>query len=390
MKGKWHIAIPIGILALGLAACGQGTTAGRAAEDAEAVGAIQATLDDEENAPLFETEIFVEEMDGISPSAPELEADASGDAQTAFKHSDPEHPMLPRWFRRITERDREVDIHIEDGKAEASVSVRLQGDLFLDIDGDTIFGTKPIDSTARRSAKFERVRPRHWRLTAITPVEYSLTDPEAQTVYLRRIKATVGDEVRWEVDDPAAFYEFPTGLPIFAPDEEVVVTAVVENLDGNGLERPSVVYLHHDGRREPMFDDGLHGGDETAGDGVFTKTKRIGPRLGIHHAAVDALDAEVFADETTPNYNASAWGMPYLVTAAFAGQMHQSGIEGGCWIFTTQDGKSFRPRGGAPELYQDGLRATIYGYPRPLLTDCQVGPVLRVLRFEIHPGQGLN
>ncbi|MCI0528782.1 MAG: hypothetical protein L0Y56_15190, partial [Nitrospira sp.] len=290
---------------------------------------------------------------------------------------------LPRWYRKITDIHREVDIHIEDGLANVEVTVDLAGVLRLDINGDGLFGEKSIQSTAHRLAIFEKVRPRHWKLIKLSPLEFSLKDPAQQTVQIEEVAASVHGEVRWSVSDPTTLFEFPSGLPTFAPGEEVVVTAKIKNQDSEGAERPSVVYLHHDGRREPMFDDGTHG-DAVAGDGIFTKTKTVGPSLGFHHAAIDALDAEVFSDETTQNYNAAAWAIPYIVTRFYTGTMHHLGIEGGCWKFVTEDGESFEPRGGDPDLYQDGLKVTIFGFPRTgFASICQIGRVLRVIDFKM-------
>ncbi len=258
--------------------------------------------------------------------------------------------------------------------------------LRLDIDGDGSFGEKEFRVIARRRATFEREAPRHWRLTELSPVAFSLADPDRQTVRIERVAVSVGDQVRWEVSDPATRFAFPSGLPIFAPGEQVVVTARIANAGMDGLPRPSRVYLHYDHRRVKMSDDGHTGGDAAAGDGVFTHTVEIGDTPGFHHAAIDALDAEVFADELTQNYNAAGLGMPVLVAPSFTGTMHRLEIEGGCWQFVTDDGHKFEPVGGPADLYRDGQRAVITGVVRSdILSICQVGSILRVITARLLP-----
>jgi hypothetical protein len=385
MRSPWRLTLVFGILALIGTGCGQGTTADVATTDTTGeIGIIQSTMEDEEHATLFSSDVFAGDETGTNLLQGLSSEPSSNSSQDSSQSFEPDS-TLPRWYRKITDVHREVGIHIEDGLAQVEVTTNLAGVLRLDINGDGVFGEKAIQSTAHRFAAFKKLRPRHWRLIELSPLEFSLKDPSKQTIHIEEVTATVDGEVRWTANDPTTPFEFPSGLPIFAPGEEVIVTAKIKNQDFEETERPSVVYLHHDGRREPMIDDGTHG-DAIAGDGIFTKTKTVGASLGFHHAAVDALDAAVFADETTPNYNATAWAMPYIVTRSYTGTMHHLDIEGGCWRFVTEDGESFEPRGGDSDLYQDSLKVTILGFVRPgLATICQVGPVLQVVNFKLEP-----
>ena len=76
------------------------------------------------------------------------------------------------------------------------------------------------------------------------------------------------------------------------------------------LHRPGP---HISGRRtrDLMFDDGSTG-DLVAGDGIFSRLYTVGPCKGRHFAAVDVIDAATFMELEAP-YNATAWGMPYIV-----------------------------------------------------------------------------
>jgi hypothetical protein len=384
MKHPWKTTVFLGLLALAGTGCGQSASPDITDSTTDAVSAIEQTLDDEEHSPLFTTDVFVGDQVGNN-LIQGVSTDPSSSLQDPAQAPEIDPTLLPQWYREITDIHRDVDIHIENEISYVEVTADLAGLLHLDMDGDGNYGTKAIQSVAHRLATFKKIRPRHWRLIELSPIEFSLKDQNHQTVHIQQVTATVNGEVRWEVSDPETLFPFPSGLPLFSPGEEVVVTAKITNQNPDGTERESRVYLHHDRRREPMFDDGTHG-DEVAGDGIFTKTKTVGEALGLHRAAVDALDAEMFSDETTQNYNATGWTMPYIVTRSYTGTMHHLNIEGGCWKFVTEDGESFEPRGDPPDLYQDGLRVTLLGFPRPgLVTLCQVGPVMKVVNFKIQP-----
>ena len=381
----------IAILLFAASGCGESDLMGAASSGGNETLVIQQAVEDtedEESLQLFSTD-FLSGQGGLDLS---LKASSSISGLTHREGgSQPHH-----WYREITDRDHEFDIHIQDGLASVQVTTRLEGILHLNVDEDDLFGEKAFELIGKRFATFLKVphHPRdqhlplhqhgHWKLVEISPIEVSLADSENQTVQIEGITTVVDNQVRWEVSDPSTLFSIPSGLPIFSPGEEVVITARITNIGDGDAERPTFVYLHHDRHREAMFDDGETGGDEVAGDGIFTKTKTIGPRLGFHHAAIDALDAEVFEDETTDNYNGEIWGMPYLVTRSYTGTMHHVDVEGGCWKFVTDDGESFEPHGGSDELYEDGQRVTLQGFPREHRdTICQVGPVLRIVSGQV-------
>ncbi|NOZ69619.1 MAG: hypothetical protein GXP46_10360 [Deferribacteres bacterium] len=268
--------------------------------------------------PLFSTGV-VEDDTGES---------AGGAVTLPVNEDAVEDDSIPLWFRRVHVTSRDISVHIEGDTADVSVTTDIEGDFLIDTDGDFEFGRKEIRATAVRYATFQRdydFPGRHWRLSSISPVEINLQDEENRTISIKSVKAYVDGELRWEVYDydPATLFKVPSELPRFAPGEEVVVTADIENLNSDGSERGSYVYLHYTthehrrgmanhGSRRLMYDDGTHG-DETAGDGIFTGTYIIGDAMGYHHAAVDVLDKEMFSDETTQNYNSMAWAMPYVV-----------------------------------------------------------------------------
>ncbi|MEP7327058.1 MAG: hypothetical protein ABI836_13995 [Gemmatimonadota bacterium] len=67
------------------------------------------------------------------------------------------------------------------------------------------------------------------------------------------------------------------------------------------------------------------------------------------------------------------------------GTVRAVGIEGGCWRFDADDGRSFEiARAGAPAgLLQDGRKATLEVRARPdLMSTCMIGPIVEVVKVE--------
>lgn len=239
---------------------------------------------------------------------------------------------IPLWFRRVHKTSRDIQIHIEDGIANVAINTEIEGNFMIDIDYDHLFGEKAIQDIAVRYAVFEKnpidkISPsgKRWKLVSISPVQIQLQDEEKRTISILEVKAAVDSETRLLLNDATKMFAVPSELSHFSPEEEVVLTAKIENLNDDETEGDSLVYLHHSQRlrrpgmgnhkcrRHLLYDDGVNGGDEIAGDNIFTGTFIIPDITGYHRAAIDVLDAEMFEDETTQNYNSMAWAMPYIV-----------------------------------------------------------------------------
>lgn len=350
----------------------------------------QATI----TAAVEKSEFFGSDLtDDDSPDGAQYTADeavSDPTAEPAASASAGGTSCLPvAWGRGGIElKNRNIEISITGPVASVTVTHNISGILFVDTtdNGTKDPWTKPLEDTLTRRAEFLK-EPAGWRLSKISPVDVSLTDPEQQTVRIERVQASVHGEIVWEADSSSQLFGVPEGLPTFSPGTEVLVEAQVSNTKNTGCDTDSFVFLHHPGpmgrERDPMFDDGTHG-DQIVGDGIYSRTYTISPAFGRHFAAVDAISAETFADPDAP-YNSTGWGMPYLVALTLPGTMEHLNIEGGCWRFTADDGTSYQPAGGGSDLYQDGLRVTITGIPRPLATLCQVGPILEVLKYTVNP-----
>lgn len=264
---------------------------------------IQASVDDSQYKSLFESEAATEE-------------DVEDGLQKATEAASTTVPV--RWHREKTAVTRTVDVHLEAGRANAAMTLNYTGNFVLDLNGDTLFGVKPITAIGRRYADFavnnsEDLAIRRRSLVAISPAEFSLGDSTQQTIQIREVKAVVGGAVRMQITDPSVKLAFPSGLPTFATGEVMLLTATVENKNADGTNRPSRVYIHWGKKRALMYDDGTHG-DVTAGDNIFSKEITVdGNNVGHHHSEIDAIDGAVFADETTPNYNSEIWGVPMII-----------------------------------------------------------------------------
>ena len=300
------------VLLLALAGCGTGETVSMdGGTDADQAAVMQA----------------LEESGFFGVDLTDTDEDAEASAEAVYGADDAQQlaavggtAVVPlRWWRgQIQCLGRTVDIHVEDGTATVDVVHDIAGTLFMaDRVGQAlVLRTKPFEDTVTRHALFTKTLL-GWRLTAISPVEFAAADAASQTVHVVLLRASVGDTVVWEADDPAVLHSVPEGMPTFTPGDVVRVEAAVTN-EPSGWTPSEFVFLHRPGHmlagrrtRDAMFDDGTNG-DVTAGDGVYTRIYIIGPHPGRHFAAVDAIDSATFMEEEAP-YNSGAWGMPYVV-----------------------------------------------------------------------------
>lgn len=222
------------------------------------------------------------------------------------------------WARGNVQRlNREIGISISGNTASATVTDLVAGTLFIGTADGVLLNPleKPFRHIRTRRGTFTK-EPSGWRLTQISPVDASLEDPAQQTVQIQRVRASVGGNMVWEATSSSHLFDVPIGIPTFAPETEVLVEVEVSNSNNSGCDPASYVFLHRPGQtgrvRDLMYDDGATEGDKAAGDGIFSRTYTIANRIGRHFAVVDLIDAATFKDQMTP-YNATAWGMPYLV-----------------------------------------------------------------------------
>ncbi len=302
----WRRFMALSLFILLLTACGEGNpTTSTSGDDREAItGAIESSeffafdLTDDKS-----TEGAVYGAVDIEGQGNELSYAAEGAARLPVAWGRGELELL----------QKDINISITGDNASVTVTHYVSGTLFVDTtdDGERNAWKKPFEDTLTRYAEFTRVS-NGWSLTKISPLDISLTDTVQQTVQIQWIRASVDGETVWESTSSTDLFDVPEGLPVFLPETEVLIEAGVTNSTSSGYEPDSFVFLHRPGRvRDLMFDDGTYG-DQTASDGVFSRTYTIGQLPGRYFAAVDVIDSATFMDESAV-YNSTAWGMPYIV-----------------------------------------------------------------------------
>ena len=66
----------------------------------------------------------------------------------------------------------------------------------------------------------------------------------------------------------------------------------------------------------------------------------------------------------------------------FKGTVKKSDLEGGLWIFETDEGEVYNLQGGPKNLYEDGKKVTISGeVPKDIMGIGMMGPVLKVQKI---------
>lgn len=301
-----------GAAALIVAACSDGPTAlGNATpEDREAVVA-------ELEASGWFTEAF-----GMSGTAENVNLAASFDLSLSTVAAQDTVPLIRRWGRRHGEPvSRVITVEVVGDTARARMVVTFEGQFVLDRtpdDGEPPT-QKPLEEQAVQRAVLVRrsaddtvdVARRPWRLVALSPREWRMTDEARRTVRISRVVVRVNGEVRLEAEDPAELFRVDNRIPRLEVGDSVSVLAEVDNTTGTGNEPPTFVFLHvyHHGPnargwvRIPMRE---------RDDGAFVR-HWIVRFAGRERMVVDALDSQTFNTDSEDDYRANGWGIPYRI-----------------------------------------------------------------------------
>ncbi|MBI2840356.1 MAG: hypothetical protein HYX75_18725 [Acidobacteria bacterium] len=232
--------------------------------------------------------------------------------------ADAEATLPAGWGRRLeTDPVRTSTVIVVGDTATVSTVIDIDATLYVDtsFDGRKNPGAKPIEDTVYRYSTWQKEDGK-WHLTEISPAEVRLSDPGRQTVFVTEVKVYVNDTLMMDITDPADKRDVETEIVRVTNGDVVKVEASVTNSSTSGLDPLTYVYCHPNrpvGGRDLMYDDGVNGGDAVAADGVWTYTYTVNLQDGCHHAAIDALDSLCLQNETDDDYNAAAWGMPYVV-----------------------------------------------------------------------------
>lgn len=250
----------------------------------------------EDNPDLF----FYDYQDGSE------EVEGGGTDGALLKDIDP-----VAFWREITYREREIDIHIVQDSlvtyAEVTITTYLQG-LFhtVTMEGDY---TKEIDDTAVRHAYFELEGPAvaevnrpygGWKLKKISGWEITST-PCTKAIYSVQVSSSSG-LVDTTITDVSSLWDLEN-LFVFDLGDSVTLTVDTGNPD-------DLVFLH-----APHF---FRRPFKHIGGGVFTGTWVTTTRTYVdlkprpRHATIDVIDHGTVFDDQLP-YDAKAWGVVYFV-----------------------------------------------------------------------------
>jgi len=304
-------------------ACGGGG-GGTPASDTTSEAVSAAALDDTVTDETLLADDFLDDLaaDGAvyaaSVSAASVAGGAVADEVVAMAAEGEAVEPVAWGRRRIDPPERTIIIDQQGDVAHVTVATQITGELWVDTTDDGVRnpGSKPFAHTLHRSATYQRSGG-GWHLTAISPTDMPLADTTRQNVHIERVTASHAAGVIAEITDPTLELAVDD-LPTLRVGDTIVVSAQVAHDPGSEWTPDTFVYLHHDGRRDRMLDDGLNG-DEHAGDGIYSHLYTLSNQVGRHFAVVDALDSATLQNETDDDYAAHGWGIPYRVAGGTTG-----------------------------------------------------------------------
>lgn len=294
---------------------------------------------------LEESGFFADEfgVDGMVLGAPA--------EQTAGIYGSPseiqgEVPLPERWGRhhkRPVRRSLTVEVDEIEGVAWVTKRVAFEGEFVFAAatDGGAEAIRKPMHHTLIQSARFERAtddgvgdpppeEPKdepptgspqngdqhqcRWRLVAVSPAQWVMTEPIDQTVEIVRVVVYVDDEPVLEVENPNELYEVDGRLPHLALGQVMTVRAWVEG--GSPDNDPSRYVFLHWQHRSPETRIWMRRQMEFVEDGEngphYVRSWEV-LAAGRERIAVDLIDSQSFAVTDDDDYNANAWGIPYII-----------------------------------------------------------------------------
>lgn len=277
--------------------------------------------DDDRNAVVAELDAsgWFAEAFGTDGSSESLDLAASFDFNLSSVAVQDTVPLLRRWGRRHGQPvSRLLTVEVVGDTARAEMVVTFEGLFLLDrtpADGEPPT-QKPLEEQAVQRALLVRRAAtdstgRAWRLAALSPREWRMTDAAKRTVRIARVVVAVNGEIKLEVEDPAELFRVDNRIPRLDVGDSVSVLAEVENTTGTGNEPPTFVFLHvyHHGPnargwvRIPM---------RQRDDGLFVR-HWIVRFAGRERMVVDALDTQTFNTDSEDDYRANGWGIPYRI-----------------------------------------------------------------------------
>jgi hypothetical protein len=152
---------------------------------------------------------------GIDGTAEDLDRAVSFDLGLSPSAVQDTVPLVWRWGRRHgAPESREITVTITGDTARVEAVVTFDGVFVLDRTFDSVANPtrKPLQEQAVQYATLVR-RPagdttgRAWRLVALSPREWRMTDEAKRTVALTRVVVRVNGEMKVDVTDPAELFD---------------------------------------------------------------------------------------------------------------------------------------------------------------------------------------
>ena len=245
---------------------------------------------------------------------------ASTSAAAAVVAAEGEAPHLWGRFRgRPVNHEVTIDIDKETGIATVSKRIDFEGKFLVDVtdDGELNPVEKPIRETLVQQAVLEHLEPetltdeKHpWRLIAISPAEWVMTDPEARSVDITSVTIDVNGAIVLEITDPQALLDVAADIPVLQAGDEVTITASVANGNPENVS-PTFVFLHvlDAGSTVPTWNRIEMAAVETESGNTYTASWTVEQALK-GRLSVDAIDAATLT-QAEVEYRANSWGIPY-------------------------------------------------------------------------------
>lgn len=193
--------------------------------------------------------------------------------------------------------------------AEATFSVTRPARFVADFAWQKRLVTKSYNESAERKARFVKQAGK-WRLVSLSPMSLGVSPSGRIGLDLVKLRAAGVPSVLFRPGQLVDSSEAPRVKQGQAATVEVHAT-----YSGTATDQPPY-YLFLSlppGRdRVLLHDDGLSG-DALKGDGIYSASFNFPATTGIHHLVIDAVTAATFTDLGTNAYDASLWGISYLV-----------------------------------------------------------------------------
>lgn len=193
--------------------------------------------------------------------------------------------------------------------AEATFSVTRSARFVADFAWQKRLVTKSYNEAAVRTARFVKQHGQ-WRLVSLAPMALGVAPRGKIGLDSVRLQVAGAPALTVKAGQLLDAAEAPRVLAGQAAKVEVLATYAGTRTE----EPPYYLFLSLPPGRDRMLlhDDGL-GGDALAGDGLYTAAFNFPAATGIHHLVIDAVASATFSDLGSNAYDATLWGISYLV-----------------------------------------------------------------------------